>query len=70
LNELINILQSFANDPSFNAHQTGFGSYIANHAIKEKIQCYNNEAMIAPELGDVWILEILIAVGKETHHAI
>jgi hypothetical protein len=37
LNELINIFQSFANDPSFNVHQTGFGSYIANHVIKEKI---------------------------------
>jgi hypothetical protein len=30
LNELINILQSF-NDPYFNVHQTGFGSYIANY---------------------------------------
>jgi hypothetical protein len=38
LNELVNILQSFANDPSFNVHQTGFGSYIANHVIKKKIQ--------------------------------
>jgi hypothetical protein len=38
LNELINVLQSFANDPPFNVHQTGFGSYIANHVIKEKIQ--------------------------------
>jgi hypothetical protein len=37
LNELINILQNFANHPSFNVHQTGFGSYIANHVIKEKI---------------------------------
>jgi hypothetical protein len=37
LNELINILQNFANDPSFNVHQTRFGSYIANHVIKEKI---------------------------------
>jgi hypothetical protein len=26
LNKLINILQSFANDPSFNVHQTCFGS--------------------------------------------
>jgi hypothetical protein len=26
LNELINILQRFANDPSFNVHQTGFES--------------------------------------------
>jgi hypothetical protein len=42
LNELINILQRFSNDPSFNVHQTGFGSYIANHVIKEKIQRYNN----------------------------
>jgi hypothetical protein len=36
LNELINILQSFANDPSFNVHQTGFGSYIGNHVIKKR----------------------------------
>jgi hypothetical protein len=49
LNELINILQSFA--PSFNIHETGFGSYIANHVIKIKIQRYNNEAMISPKLG-------------------
>jgi hypothetical protein len=70
LNEIINILQSFANDPSFNVHQTGFGSYIANHVIKEKIQRYNNEAMIPPKLGDVWIPKIIIAVGKESHHAI
>jgi hypothetical protein len=34
LNELIYILQNFANDPSFNVHQTRFGSYIANHVIK------------------------------------
>jgi hypothetical protein len=70
LNELINILQSFANDPSFNVHQTSFGSYIANHVIKEKIQCYNNEAIIPPKVGDVWIPKILISVGKDLHHAI
>jgi hypothetical protein len=35
LNEVINILQSFANDSSLNLHQTGFGSYIANNVIKE-----------------------------------
>jgi hypothetical protein len=63
-------LQSFDNDPSFNVHQTGFGSYIANHVIKEKIQRYNNDAMIPPKLGDVWIPKILIDVGKESHHAI
>jgi hypothetical protein len=70
LSELINILQNFANNPSFNVHQTGFGSYIANHVIKEKIQRYNNEAMIPPKLGDVWIPKILIAVGKESHNVI
>jgi hypothetical protein len=68
--EFINILQSFANDHSFNIHQTGFGSYIANHFIKEKIQRYNNEAMIPPQLGDVWIPKILVSIGKESHHAI
>jgi hypothetical protein len=26
--------------------------------------------MIPPKLGDVWIPNILIAVGKESHHAI
>jgi hypothetical protein len=70
LNELINILQNFANDPSFNVHQTGFGSYIANHVIMEKIKHYNNEAMIPPNLGDVCIPKILIIVGQESHNAI
>jgi hypothetical protein len=36
LNELINILQSFANDPSFNVHQTGFGSYIAIMSLRKR----------------------------------
>jgi hypothetical protein len=65
LNGLFNIMQSFSNDPSFNVHQTGFGSYIANHVKKENIQIYNNEAMIQPNLGDVWIQKIRIDVGKE-----
>jgi hypothetical protein len=60
LNELINILKNFANYPYFNVHQTGFGFYIANQVIKEKIQCYNNEAVIPPKLGDVWIRKILL----------
>jgi hypothetical protein len=37
LHELINILQKFASDPSINTNQAGFGSYIANHVLKEKI---------------------------------
>jgi hypothetical protein len=63
-------LQKFDNDPSFNVHQTGFSSYIAYHVIKEKIERYNNEAMIPPKLGDAWISKILVTIGKESHHAI
>ena len=37
LHELISILQKFASDPSINTNQAGFGSYIANHVLKEKI---------------------------------
>ena len=70
MHELILKLQKFASDPSFNIHQAGFGSYIANYVIKEKIERYNNEAMIPPKLGDAWIPKILINIGKETHHAI
>ena len=70
LNGLISLLQKFANDPSFNVHQTSFGSFIANHVIKEKIERYNNEAMIPPKLGDAWIPKIQVTIGKETQHAI
>jgi hypothetical protein len=38
LNELIAILEKFATDPTINVNQAGFGSYIANYVIKEKIQ--------------------------------
>ena len=70
LHELIAILEKFSKDPTINVHQAGFGSYIANYIIKEKIQRYNNEAMIPPKLGDAWIPKILISIYKETHHAI
>jgi hypothetical protein len=70
LHELINILQKFASDPSINANQAGFGSYIANHVLKEKISRYNQEAMIPPKLGDAWIPKLLVTIVKETHHAI
>ncbi|MBI0385316.1 hypothetical protein JBE27_55885, partial [Streptomyces albiflaviniger] len=70
LHELINLLQKFANDPSFNVHQAGFGSDIANYVHKEKIEIYNNEAMIPPKLGDAWIPKILVTIDKETQHAI
>lgn len=70
LNELISILQKFANDPSVNVHQAGFGSYIANHVLKEKTDRYNRDAMIPPKLGDLWIPKIDITIGKVTWHAI
>ena len=70
LHELISILQKFASDPSINTNQAGFGSYIANHVLKEKIARYNQEAMIPPKLGDLWIPKALVTIGKETHHAI
>jgi hypothetical protein len=64
LHELMSILQKFASDPSINANQVGFGSYIANHVLKEKIARYNQEAMIPPKLGDAWIPKVLVTIGK------
>jgi hypothetical protein len=70
LHELINILQKFASDPSINTNEAGFGSYIANHVLKEKIARYNQEAMIPPKLGYAWIPKVLVTTRKERHHAI
>jgi hypothetical protein len=70
LHELMSILQRNSNDPSINANQAGFGSYIANHVLNEKIARYNQEAMIPPKLGDAWIPKVLVTIGKETLHAI
>ena len=64
LHELISILQKFASDPSINTNQAGFGSYIANHVLKQKIARYNQEAMIPPKLGDIWIPKVLVTIGK------
>jgi hypothetical protein len=64
LHEIICILQKFASDPSINANQAGFGSYIYNHVLKEKIARYNQEAMIPPKLGDAWIPKVLVTIGK------
>jgi hypothetical protein len=41
LNELLTMLQKYAKDPSMNMHQQGFGSYIVDLVIKEKIDIYN-----------------------------
>ena len=70
LHELISILQKFASDPSINTNQADFGSYIANHVLKENISRYNQEAMIPPKIGDIWIPKVLVTIRKETHHAI
>ena len=70
LKELISTLQKFASDSSIDVNQAGFGSYIANHVLKEKIARYNQESMIPPKLGDVWIPKVLVTIGKETHHAL
>ena len=43
LYELISILPKFASDPSINTNQAGFGSYIANHVLKEKIARYTKK---------------------------
>ena len=37
LHELIEVLHKFASDPTCIIHQAGFGSYIANHVLQEKI---------------------------------
>jgi hypothetical protein len=66
LHELMSILQIFSSDPSINANQAGFGSYIANHVLKEKIARYKQEAMIPPKHGDAWIPKVLVTIGKGT----
>jgi hypothetical protein len=38
LHELVAIVEKFSKDHSININQAGFGSYIANYVIKEKIQ--------------------------------
>ena len=43
LQELVSILQKFASDYFINYDQAGFGSYIANHLLKEKNSRYNQE---------------------------
>jgi hypothetical protein len=44
--EVISILQNYACDPTINTNQADFGSYIANHAIKEKLGRYHKEYMV------------------------
>jgi hypothetical protein len=52
LHGLIAILEKISKNPTINVNQVGFSSYIGSYIIKEKIQMYNNEAMMPPKLGD------------------
>jgi hypothetical protein len=52
--EVIPILKKYVCDPTINVNQAYFGSYIANHVIKENFDRYNKESMVPPKLGDVW----------------
>ena len=66
LHELISILQKFACDPSIDVNKSGFGSYIGNHILKEKVARYNQEAMIPPKLGDVWTPKVLVTIDRKS----
>jgi hypothetical protein len=43
LDEIIYILQNHASDPIVNSKQASFGSFIANHIIKENLDMYHKE---------------------------
>jgi hypothetical protein len=53
LDEVISILQNYACDPIVNSNQLGFGSFIANHLIRENLDRCHKESMVPPKLGDV-----------------
>jgi hypothetical protein len=59
-------LQNHACDPDIDANQADFGTVIANHVIKEKLNRYHKESMVPPKLGDVWELRIYVTIGKIT----
>jgi hypothetical protein len=45
LDEIIFILQNYVCDPLVDSNQAAFGSFIANHVIKEKLDSYYKESM-------------------------
>jgi hypothetical protein len=49
----LSLFQNYACDPTRNINQEGFGSYITNHVIKEKLDMYHKESMVPPKLWDV-----------------
>jgi hypothetical protein len=58
LNEYLSMLQNHACDPTVVTNHVGFGSFITNHVIKEKLDMYHKESMVPPKLGNVWELRI------------
>jgi hypothetical protein len=66
LNELLIILQKYANNPAINIHQEDCASYRAYHVLKENNERYCKEGMIPTKIGDVWEPKIHIKIGKVT----
>jgi hypothetical protein len=54
LDEIIFMLQNYVCDPLVDSNQAGFGSFIANHVIKEKLDRSHKESMVPPKLADAW----------------
>jgi hypothetical protein len=59
-------LQNHACDPHVDSNKAGFGSFIANHVVKEKLNMYHKNSMVPPKLGDVWEIRIYVTIGKIT----
>jgi hypothetical protein len=66
LDEIISVLQNHACDPHVDYNQGGFGSFIANHVTKEKLNRYHMESMVQPKLGVVWEPRIYVTIRKIT----
>jgi hypothetical protein len=66
LHELLTMLQKYASGSLINMHQEGFGSYIVDIMIKEKMDRYKQEAMIPSKLGDICEPKIHVTMGKIT----
>jgi hypothetical protein len=67
LDEIISILQNHACDPLVDSNQTGFGTFIVNDVIKEKLDMYHKESTVPPNLGDVWEPRIYVTIEKITY---
>jgi hypothetical protein len=64
LDEIISILENYACDSNVDANRACFGTIIANHVIKEKLNRYHKDSMVPPKLGDVWEPRMYDTIGK------